>query len=210
QLVARERETVERLGRTQKRDAATGDDAFLDGGLRRVHRIFDARLLLLHLGFRGRTNLDDRDATHEFRQPFLQLLPVVVGGRVLDLGANLLHAPLDRRRRTGALDNGRRVLVDRDLLGLAEILELEVLELDAEVLGDRSTASEDRDVFEQRLTAVAEAGRLHRGRVQRAPQLVDDERGQRLALDVLGDDEERLTEPRDLFQDGNEVLHRRD
>src|SRR6188508_584718 len=146
---------------------------------------FDARLLLLHLGFRGRTNLDDRDATHEFRQPFLQLLPVVVGGRVLDLGANLLHAPLDRRRRTGALDNGRRVLVDRDLLGLAEILELEVLELDAEVLGDRSTASEDRDVFEQRLTAVAEAGRLHRGRVQRAPQLVDDERGQRLALDVL-------------------------
>ena len=46
--------------------------------------------------------------------------------------------------------------------------------------------------------------------LQRAAQLVDDERGQRLALDVLGDDEERLAEPRDLLQDGKQILHRRD
>ena len=167
-----------------------------------VAQFFDARLLLLHLGFRGRPHLDDRHTAHEFRQPLLQLLAVVVRGRVLNLRADLLDAPLNRGRRAGAFDDRRRVLVNRDLLGLAQILELEVLELDAEVLGDGTSAGEDRDVFEHRLTAVAEAGRLHRGSVQRAPQLVDDERGQRLALDVLGDDEERLTEPRDLFQDG--------
>ena len=46
--------------------------------------------------------------------------------------------------------------------------------------------------FEHRLAAVAEARRLDRRAVQRAAELVDDERRERLALDVLGDDEERL------------------
>jgi hypothetical protein len=90
-----------------------------------------------------------------------------------------------------ALDDRRVVLVDRDLLGLAEVLELDVLELDAEVLGDGAAAGEDRDVLEHRLAAVAEARGLDGRGLQRAAQLVDDQRRQRLALDVLGDDEQR-------------------
>ena len=96
--------------------------------------------------------------------------------------------------RAGALDDRRVVLVDRDLLGLAEVLELDVLELDAEVLGDGLAAGQDRDVLEHRLAAIAEARRLDRRGLQRAAQLVDDERRQRLALDVLGDDEQRAAE----------------
>jgi hypothetical protein len=53
-------------------------------------------------------------------------------------------------------------LVDDDLLGLAELVELDVLELDAEVLGDRLAAGQDRDVLEHGLAAVAEARRLDR------------------------------------------------
>ena len=79
----------------------------------------------------------------------------------------------------------------------------------AEVLGDRATAGENGDVFQHRLAAVAEAGRLDRGGLQRAAQLVDDERGQRLALDVLGDDEQRPAELRHLLQHGEQILHRR-
>ena len=73
-----------------------------------------------------------------------------------------------------------------------EILELDVLELDAEVLGDRLAAGEDRDVLEHRLAAIAEAGRLDGRDLQRAAQLVDDERRQRFAFDVFGDDQQRL------------------
>src|SRR5712691_9596090 len=40
--------------------------------------------------------------------------------------------------------------------------------------------------------AIAEARRLHRRDLEAAAQLVDDERGERLALHVLGDDEQRL------------------
>ena len=45
---------------------------------------------------------------------------------------------------------------------------------------------------EHRLAAVAEARRLHGRDLEAAAQLVDDEGGERLALDVLGDDDQRL------------------
>src|SRR5262249_19844399 len=152
--------SFEHLARADQRDAAARHDAFLDRRLRRVHRVFDARLLFLHLGFGGRTDLDDRAAADALREPLLQLLAVVVRGRVLDLRADLLDAPFDGVRRACAFDDRRVVLVDDDLLGLAEIVELDVLELDPEIFGDGAAAGQERDVFEHRLTAIAEAWSL--------------------------------------------------
>ncbi len=80
----------------------------------------------------------------------------------------------------------------RDALGAAEVADGDVLELEAELLGDDLAAGEDGDVLEHLLAAIAEARGLDGGAVERAAELVDDERGERLALDVLGDDEERL------------------
>ena len=94
-LVALELQAVERLAGADQRDAAAGDDALFDRRLRRVHRVLDARLLLLHLGLGRRTDLDDGDAADELRQPLLQLLAVVVRGGLLDLRADLLDAALD-------------------------------------------------------------------------------------------------------------------
>ena len=209
-LVALELQLVERLGATQQRHAAARHDALLDRRLRRVHRVLDARLLLLHLGFGGRTDLDDRDAADELGEPFLELLAVVVRAGVLDLRANLLHTALDGAGRAAAFDDRRVVLVDRDLLGFAQVLDLDVLELDPEVLGDGAATREDRDVFEHRLAAITEARGLHGRRSQRAAQLVDHQRGQRLTVDVLGDDEQRAAETGDLLEHGQEVLHRAD
>src|SRR5438034_684000 len=84
------------------------------------------------------------------------------------------------------------VLVHDHLLGLPEILELDVLQLDPEILGDRLAAGQGRDVLEHLLAAVAEARRLDGAGVERPAKLVDHERGQRLALHVLGDDQQRL------------------
>ena len=61
-------------------------------------------------------------------------------------------------------------------------------------------AGQDGDVAEHRLAAVAEAGGLDRADVQDAAELVDDQGRQRLALDVLGDDQQRLARLRDLLQ----------
>src|SRR6185295_1510983 len=116
----------------------------------------------------------------ELRQPLLELLTVVVGGGLLDLRADLLDAALDRALAARALDDRGVVLVDRDLLRLAEVVELDVLELDAEILGDGAAAGQRRDVLEHRLAAIAEARRLDGRGLQRATQLVDHERRERL------------------------------
>ena len=65
-------------------------------------------------------------------QALLQLLAIVVGGGVLDLGADLLDPRLDFRLLARAVDDGGVVLVDGDPLGAAQVLEGDALELDAQ------------------------------------------------------------------------------
>ena len=112
-----------------------------------MHRILDTGLLFLHLGLGSRTDLDDGNAADQLGQTLLQLLAVVVGGGLLDLGANLLHAAFDLAVLAAAVDDGGVVLVDGDALGGAEVFDLDALELDAEVFGDGLAAGQDRDVL---------------------------------------------------------------
>ena len=183
---------VDRRSAAHQRNAAARDDALFDGRAGCVHRILDARLLLLHLGLGCSADLDDGNAANQLGQPLLQLLAVVVGGGLLDLRANLLHAALDLAVLAAAVDDGGVVLVDGDALGGAQVLDLDALKLDAEVFGDRLAAREDGDVLQHCLAAIAEARSLHRRDVQRAAQLVDHQGRQRLAVHILGDDDERL------------------
>src|SRR4029450_1225588 len=143
----------------------------------------------------------------QLRESLLELLPVVIRGSLLDLRPDLLDAALDRPGLAASVDHRRLVLVDDHLLGPPQVIELEVLELDPEVLGDRFSARHDREVFEHGLPAVAEAGRLDRAAGERAAQLVHHQRGQGLALDVLGDDEEGLARVRHLLEQGQHLLH---
>ena len=129
---------------------------------------------------------------------------------VLDLGLELLDAALDRLRVAGPVHDRGRVLVDHDLAGLAELRELRVLELETHLLGDHLAAGEDRDVLEHPLAAVTEARRLDRDGGEDATELVDDDRRERLALDVLGHDQQRPTGLDDLLQDRQQVLDRAD
>ncbi len=84
---------------------------------------------------------------------------------------------------------GRVVLGDDDAPRPTQQVERGVLELEPDLLGDELGAGEDGDVAEHGLAALAEAGRLHGDGLEQAADLVDDERGERLALDVLGDDQ---------------------
>ena len=50
-----------------------------------------------------------------------------------------------------------------DFLAWPRSLQLDLVQLDAQVLHDRLAAGEDGDVFEHRLAAIAVTRRLHRG-----------------------------------------------
>src|SRR3989441_999544 len=69
-------------------------------------------------------------------------------------------------------------------------------------------AGKDRDIGDHFLAPVPEAWGLHRAHLQRAAQLVDHQRGQRLALQVLGNNEQRLARLRHLLEHREQVLHR--
>src|SRR5579862_2617884 len=201
---------VQRLGRANQGDAAAGQDAFLDGRAGRVQSVLDAELLLFHLDLGGRADVDLSDAAGELRQALLELLLVVVGGRGLDLLADLADAALDGLGVSGAFDDRGVFLLDHDLLRAAQEADVDLLEFDAEVLEDGLAAGQDGDVLHHGLAAVAVAGGLHGADVERAAQLVHDQRGQRVTLDVLADDEEGLAGLGDLLQQGDQVLDRRD
>ena len=164
----------------------------------------------LHLRLGRRADLDHRHTAHELRQPFLQLLAVVVRRGLLDLGADLLDSTFDGGAGAITLDDGRVVLVDRDLLRLAKILHADVLELQPEILGDRLAAGEHGDVLEHRLPPVAEARRFDGRARQRATELVDHQGRQGLTVDVFRDDQQRAVESRDLLEQRQQVLHRAD
>jgi hypothetical protein len=201
-------DAVERLQGAQQRHAAAGQDALLNRGAGRMHG----------RRRRGPCVPSPRPRSHrrrgrELGQPLLQLLAVIIGGRLLDLRLDLRDARLDVLLLAGAVDDGGVLLLDHHLLGARVELEdpyvlihekklsglqtmlplLEaILKLDAEVFGDRGAAGEDGDVLEHGLAAIAEAGRLHRRDLEAATQLVDHQCGKRLALDVLGNDQQRL------------------
>src|SRR4030095_3208720 len=114
-------------------------------------------------------------------------------GGVFDLLADRLGTGLDRLMGAGAVNDRGVVLVDRDALGCAEHADGDVFKLDAEIFADHLAAGQDGDVFEHRLAAIAEARRLDGRDLEAAAQLVDDERRQRFAFDVLGNDQQRAT-----------------
>jgi hypothetical protein len=63
--------------------AATGDDTVLDCSLGRVHRVVDAVLALLDLDLAVAADADDGDPARQLGPTLLELLAVVIGGRLL-------------------------------------------------------------------------------------------------------------------------------
>ena len=190
----------------QERDAAARDDAFFDGGPRRVKRVLDARLFFFHFRLGGGADVHLGHAAGEFGQPFLEFFLVIVAGGGFDFAADLFDAALNGFGVAGALDDGRVVVVNNDLLGGAQVRQADFLQFHPKVLHDGLSAGEGGDVLEHGLAPVAVAGRLDGTDAEDAPQFVDDECREGLALDILGDDQQGPVRLAHLFQEGHQPL----
>src|SRR6266568_2820112 len=150
------RDLLERLLQRAAHDRRTGglvarQVELLEGGLGVAHRVLDAVLALLELDLGGRPRLDDGDAAGQLGQPLLQLLAVVVGVGVVDLGADLVDPARDLVGVARTVDDRRLVLGDHDLAGPAEHVEVDAVQLQADFLADDLATGEDGDVTEHGL-----------------------------------------------------------
>mmetsp|Transcript_14238 Transcript_14238/g.36806 ORF Transcript_14238/g.36806 Transcript_14238/m.36806 type:complete len:512 (-) Transcript_14238:54-1589(-) len=193
-------------GRIEERGAAARDDALLECSLRGAERVVEPVLHLVDLHLRGATDLDDSDTAGELCQALLELILLVLGGGELDGVPDGLAALLDAGLVARGVQEHGVVLRDGHGLDAAELGELHVLELGVELVGEELRAREHRQVLHDGLAIVAKARRLHRTDLQAAAQLVDDEHGQGLAVDVLGDDKQRLADLGDLLEDRQNAL----
>ena len=111
----------------------------------------------------------------------------------------LLALPADDGRFVFCRDNARR---------LPEHRERRVLKLNADFLRDDLAADYRRDIGEHFLLTVAVARRLHREHTEGSAKLVHDKGGERIALDILGNNHKFLL-PRlhDFFQQGQNFLY---
>ena len=131
----------------------------------------------------------------------MELLPVVVGSRLVDLCLDLLDAAFDLLWIAKAFHDRGVVLVDRDALGAAEVSELHIFQLDADIFRDHLAAGEDRDILQHGLAAIAESRGLDGRHVERATELVDHQSRQGFAFHVFSKDHERLAHLGDLLED---------
>src|SRR5699024_7830319 len=198
--------SAEHLRGMDQSGSTTGDDALFDGGTSSGHGVFDAVLALLALHLGGGADLDDGDTAGELGQALLQLLAVPVGVGVLDFGADLGDTSGHSVIGPGTIDDGGVVLGDGDGAGVAELFQGDLVELHAHIRGDDLAAGEDGEVLEDGLATVTEARCLDGGDVEDAAQLVDDQRRQCFALDVVGDDEQRLAGLLHLLENRQELL----
>ena len=107
---------------------------------------------------------------------------------------------------TCAIDDRCLLLVDPHALAAAEHLDGDIFKLDAEVLGDHLAAVRIAMSSSIALRRSPKPWRLDSRDLQSAAQLVDDERRERLTLDVFRDDQKRLSRLHDRFENGEHAL----
>ena len=168
--------------------------------------VVDPVFLLLDLDFRGTADADDSHTACKLGQTLLELFPVIVRRGLFDLPPNLLAPAINRRLLAGTIDDGGFFFGDRDVLGRTKHVEGDIFQLDADIFGDDLASGQRGDVFEHGLAAVTEARRLDRGHFQTTTQTVDHQGGQRFALEVLGDDQQRAAGLHNRFQNRQQRL----
>ncbi len=117
---------------------------------------------------------------------------------------------VDVGRVAPAVDDRGVVLGDDDATCAAEHLEADLVELEPHLGRHDLGTGEQGEVLQDRLATVAEGRGLDGAGREGAADAVDDQGRQRLAVDVLGDDQQRLAGLDDLLQQRQQLLDRRD
>lgn len=194
-------------GSLEETSSTTGEDTLLDSSAGGVESIDDPVFLLADLNLGRTADLDDGDTTRELSETLLELLLLVLGrSGVSHDSTDLLAALGDSVLAALAVKDDSVLLGDGDGASGAEHLRGALLELDVKVITENGTVGEDRKIAKNRLAVVTEAGGLDSCDLELAAKLVEDADSESLAVDVLGNDDQRTAELLGSLKRGDDVL----
>ena len=195
---------VQCLQRVNQCGTATGDDALFQGCTGGGHSILDAVLAFLRLNLGCGTDLDDAHAAGELSQALLELLAVPFRIHALNFTAQLLHAVLDCLGVAATVHDGGVGLGDGHAACRAQVPQGDLRQVDAELTGHDGAAGQNCQILHDCLAAVTETGSLQSDHVDGAAQLVHDQCGERLTVNVFCNDGQRLLRLNDLLEHGHD------
>ena len=184
---------------------ATGDDALFQSGTGGGHSVLDAVLAFLRLNLGCGADLDDAHAAGELSQALLELLAIPFGVHALDFAAQLLHTVLDGLGVAAAVHDGGVGLGDGHAACRAQVLQGDLRQVNAELTGHDGAAGQNCQILHDCLAAVTETGSLQSDHIDGAAQLVHDQCGERLTVNVFCDDGQRLLRLNDLLEHGHDL-----
>src|SRR6056297_1899947 len=198
---------LQRLNSADIGNAATGNDPFFNSSSGGTESIIEPVFFLFHLHFGSSSDINHSHTTCQFGKAFLQLLTVIVRGRILDLLTNLVDPCFDHLLITGTVYNRGVLLINGDLLGITQHIDGGAFQFQSFLFRNHGTSGKDGDILEHLFPAVTETGCFHSGDLQRSTQLVHYQGSQCFTVHILGDDQQRATVLGSSFQDRKQVFH---
>src|SRR5579875_300338 len=186
-------------------NATSWHDAFLYGSAGGAEGILKAVFLLFEFRFGGCAHFDDGHTAGELGEALLQFLLIVGAFRLLDLTLDLIDAPHDGGLGSTTVNDGGLLFADDYLFGCAEVGEIYILELDAEVLADELATGKDGDILEHGFPTVTKAGSFDGSAAEGSTDAVKYESCEGISIYILCDDNDWPPLLRDLLQQGDEI-----
>ena len=179
---------VELLGSVEEGNTTAGNDTLITGSTGGAERILDTVLELGDLNLRGTADLDDGDTTGEAAETLLELLLIVLGGGEIESTGDGVHALLNLGLLAGAAHDDGVVLRDDDLIGSAKNVKFSLIKNETNILADELGTSGNGNILHGVLSVITEAGRLDGADLEATSELVENEGGKGLTVDILSND----------------------
>eukprot|EP00128_Syssomonas_multiformis_P010631 Colp12_sorted_trinity150504_noHs@26170 len=191
----------------EESSATAGDDALLNSSAGGVECISHTVTLLADLDFRGTANLEDGDTTGKLSKTFLQLLLLPLTSGLSDLLADGLRTRINVLLVTTTVQKESVVLGDNNLANRAQLLSGNIFELGLKsLLAQNLGTGEDGHIMECVLAVVAKARGLDGDDLDLTAELVHNDSGKSLAIDILSDNNERLALADGDLKGGDDLL----
>ena len=186
--------------------AAACNDAFLYGCSRSCQSILHAELCFLHLGLGCSAHTNHCHAACQLCKALLELLAVKVRGRLLNLSTDLADSLINLSLVACAVCDDGVLFLNLHGLRSSKHIQGSFLKLKAKLLGDYLSAGQNRDIPEHLFSSVAVTRRLYTNYGEGSAQLIHNESGESLALDILRNNQQLAAGLYNLLQKGKNLL----